>query len=256
MFKPGDQVMVFFPSPDIQKDAFIIGIIKGHLSDGRYRIQVTDYVEGHDYGLSCEPLPPENTNSVYGRGWEAWDDTKRLSKEIEYAVPADKLMPAAQGRMYAISRNNIWTKFARWLSDAPVLYVDELEQAAREAQQLGLTGLKIPFELAIAHRGTFYAPEGYPYWPYQVVPKLSMLLEKVQVLLEKDKTLRELYFTSKRDWKRIEQSTDRLFTIRAIDKIVHDVRNTLYEEGLEKVDLQALHEVKQKLMALGVQVPN
>jgi len=68
-FKVGDQVMVFFRAADIQNDAFILGIVKGFLPDGRVRLQVTDYVEGHDYGLSCEPLPPPDATSEYGDGW-------------------------------------------------------------------------------------------------------------------------------------------------------------------------------------------
>lgn len=253
-FKVGDQVMVFFPSPDIQKDAFILGIVKGYLPDGRVRLQVTDYVEGHDYGLSCEPLPPEDVSSEYGPGWQKWEDPGKLRQDIEYAVPADKLMPAGDGRMYAVSRNNIWTKFARWLSDAPVLYVDELAQVKEEAKQLGLAELEVPFELAIAHRQAFYAPVGHPYWPYEVVPRLVPLLNKVQALLNNDPQLKHYFFAKKRDWKKINQSTYLLFTIRALDKIVHDAHNVLYEEGMDKVDPKVLRQVKQQLKALGVKL--
>ncbi len=253
-FKPGDQVMVFFPSPDIQHDAFIIGIVKGRLPDGRYRIRVTDYVEGHDYGLSCEPLPPETDSSEYGQGWEKWDDTRTLSRDVDYAVPADKLMPAGEGRMYAISRNNVWTTFARWLSDAPVLYVDKLQQAQREADKLGLSGMHTAFDLAIAHRQTFYSPEGSPYWPWQVVPRLIPLLNKAQAVLDKDPQLKQLFMAKKRDWKRINSRTDWLFTIRALDKIVHDAHYVLYEDGLDKVDPQVIQAVRRKLEELGVPV--
>jgi len=251
-FKPGDQVMVFFPSPDVQHDAFIIGIVKGRLPDGRYRIRVTDYVEGHDYGLSCEPLPPETDSSEYGQGWEKWDDTRKLSREVDYAVPADKLMPAGQGRMYAISRNNVWTNFARWLSDAPVLYVDKLKQAQREADKLGLSGMHAAFDLAIAHRQAFYSPEGSPYWPWQVLPHLIPLLDRAQAILDRDPQLKKLFMAKKRDWKKINSRMDWLFTIRAQDKIVHDAHYALYEDGLDKVDPKVIRTIRQKLEALGV----
>lgn len=253
-FRPGDQVMVFFPAPDVQHDAFIIGIVKGRLSDGRYRIRVTDYVEGHDYGLSCEPLPPEHAGSEYGAGWEKWDDTRTLSREIDYAVPADRLMPAGSGRMYAISRNNVWTTFARWLSDAPVLYVDKLEQARQEASQYGLQGMDTAFDLAIAHRRAFYSPEGAPYWPWEVIPRLIPLLDKAQSVLDQNPQLKALFLARKRDWKRINRRTDWLFTIRALDKIVHDAHYMLYEEGVERVDPKVIAAVRQRLRAPGVRV--
>ncbi|HIQ40474.1 MAG TPA: hypothetical protein EYH46_04820 [Sulfurivirga caldicuralii] len=253
-FRPGDQVMVFFPSPDVQRDAFIIGIVKGRLPDGRYRIRVTDYVEGHDYGLSCEPLPPETDSSEYGLGWEKWDDTRTLSREVDYAVPADKVMPAGQGRMYAISRNNVWTTFARWLSEAPVLYVDKLKQAQQEANEVGLSAMQTAFELAIAHRQAFYSPEGAPYWPWQAVERLVPVLERVQAVLARDPELKALFMAKPRDWQKINQRTDWLFTLRALDKIVDDVRDALYEEGLEKVDPKVLRILREKLKALGVSV--
>jgi len=254
-FKPGEQVMVFFPSADIQHDAFIIGIIKGRLSDGRYRIKVTDYVEGHDYGLSCEPLPPSGVGSEYGQGWEKWDDTRRLNPNIEYAVPADKLMPAGEGHHYAISRNNIWTRFARWLSDAPVLYVDELEQARRELEPLGLAAMDIPFQLAIAHRKAFYSPLGSPYWPHEVLPRLIPLLDQIQAILDAHPRLREVYFAKPRPWKKIRQDMFLLFTLRAIDKIVHDATNVLYEDDVqEKGDPADIKTVKRRLRSLGVRI--
>ena len=257
-YKVGDQVMVFFPSPDIQHDAFILGIVKGRLADGRYRITVTDYVEGHDYGLSCEPLPPEDTlqnESPYGKGWEAWDDTRRLHRDSDYAVPADKLLPAARGRMYAISRNNVWTTFARWLSDAPVLYVDKLEQARDEAQKLGLKDMTTAFDLAIAHRRAFYSPEGAPYWPWQVVPHLVPLLDKALALLKKDARLRKYFYAKKRDWKAIRKSGYLLFTLEALDKIKHDALDELYEDGMDKVDPKVMQAVRQRLKALGARLP-
>ncbi len=253
-FKVGDQVMVFFPAADIQKDAFILGIIKGFLPDGRVRLQVTDYVEGHDYGLSCEPLPPPDATSEYGDGWETWQDPRKLRQDIEYAVPADKLMPAGAGRMYAITRNNIWTKFARWLSDAPVLYVDELIQAQSEAAQVGLAALERPFALAIAHRQAFYAPEGRPYWPYEAAPRLVPLLEKVMGILEADPQLKQHFFAARRDWTRINQSTYLRFMLRALDKVVQDAHQLLYEEGLEKVDPGVLAQLRTQLRALGVRL--
>jgi hypothetical protein len=254
-FRPGEQVMVFLPSPDIQNDAFIVGIIKGRLPDGRYRIKVTDYVKGHDYGLSCEPLPPANAGSEYGKGWEKWDDTRRLDPNIEYAVPADKLMPVGKGHHYAISRNNVWTRFARWLSDAPVLYVEDLEQARKELKALGLDGLDVPFQLAIAHRKTFYSPLGSPYWPHEVLPRLVPLLDRVQAVLDAHPELKKAYFAKPRPWDSIRKSTFMLFTLRAIDKIVHDAHYVLYEEDAEKNgDPKTIEAIKQRLRALGVRV--
>ncbi len=254
-FKPGDLVMVFLPAPDIQNDAFIVGIIKGRLPDGRYRIKVTDYVKGHDYGLSCEPLPPKEVSSEYGKGWEKWDDTRRLNPNIEYAVPADKLMPVGKGHHYAISRNNIWTRFARWLSDAPVLYVDELEQARTELKPLGLEALDTPFQLAIAHRKAFYSPLGSPYWPHEVLPHLIPLLDQVQSVLDAHPELKRVYFAKPRPWKAIRQDMFLLFSVRAIDKIVHDAANVLYEEDAEKHgDPRVMAAVKQRLRALGVRI--
>ena len=254
-FKPGDQVMLFLPSPDIQNDAFVVGIVKGRLPDGRYRIKVTDYVKGHDYGLSCEPLPPTPVSSEYGKGWEKWGDTRRLSPDIEYAVPAGKLMPVGKGHHYAISRNNIWTRFARWLSDAPVLYTEELEQARREIKSLGLDALDIPFRLAIAHRKAFYSPLGSPYWPHEVLPHLIPLLDQVQAVLAAHPQLKAVYFAKPRPWKTIRQSMFLLFTLRAIDKIVQDAANVIQEEDAQKQgDPRLIKVVKQRLRVLGVQV--
>ena len=133
-----------------------------------------------------------------------------------------------------------------------MLYVDELEQARKEAQDLGLKAMDVPFALAIAHRRAFYSPEGAPYWPHEVVPRLIPLLKQVKQLLKQDPVLKKHFFSHPRDARAINRSTYLIFTLRALDKVVQDARDVLYEEDAHKAAPDKIAQVRQLLKELGV----
>jgi hypothetical protein len=250
-FRVGDQVFVGLPSTTIRDDAFIIGRITQILDNGDYQLQVTDYVEGHDYGAFCTPVAV-TTNSEYGDGWEIWEDTRSLRQaNLEFVVPGDSVMPYRTGQYHYIERNNTWVIYGRWLSDAPILAPERIERARNDAPNYGLEGMTDAFNLAIAHRMAFYEEGwGRPYWPYETVPFLNSLLDEVERILAADPVINELFFSKPRDREVLNSSVRNVFLISALDKLVKDSYNQLYED-LSKADANEVARLTTRLAKLG-----
>ncbi|MDR9497641.1 MAG: hypothetical protein RI556_00535 [Hydrogenovibrio sp.] len=245
-FNKGDSILVAFPSNTIQDDAFITGIVTRISDEGDYQIRVNDYVVGHDYGLSCEPIAVNSAGETTDEsGWELWEDTKRLSRDgLQYIVPRENAMELATGKHYFIDRNNLHTRFSRWLSDAPVLSVELLQRAVDRAPALDLTPMISAFEVAIAHRRSFYDTDtGAPRWPHDALPYLDEMLASIEQRLSEEPELRQHWFAEKRQWKRLEESMYLYFMIEAMDKAVRDAEGALQDADKEK----AVPEVRQRM---------
>lgn len=254
-FQVGQTVFVGFPAPNIKDDAFIIGLVRKVLSNNRYQIKVMDYVQGHDYGVSCVPMAiDEQGNESEAKGWELWDDKKKLTQNgVEYIVSGKNVMPLSVGQHKFITRNNVFTTYSRWRSNAPMLSVDRLNIAESEARSVGLGAMVSVFELAKLDRQAYYEGNfGRPYWPYEAVDHLPVVLKAVIHVLKTHPKLNKLWRQTPRDWKAINQDTYTYFMVDAIDKIVSDASGTL-DEDMEKADPQAIKEVKRLLKRLGVQ---
>lgn len=251
-FQSGETVFVGLPSINIKDDAFIIGEVTKQLDNGDYQIKVQDYVEGHDYGAFCQPVAVVEGDSVYGKGWELWQDTTKLNQpNLEYVVAKNLVMPHRQGQHYYIERNNIWVVFGRWWSDAPILPVERLVRAQADAKSVGLEGMHAAFDLAIAHRYAFYEDGwGRPYWPYETVPFLNDLMDRVLGLLEQDKALNQLWRSQPRDAKKSQKDVHTYFLLVALDKLVKDAYYRLYDD-LDQADPKAVAELTAKLKRLG-----
>jgi hypothetical protein len=250
-FNVGDQVFVGLPSNTIRDDAFIIGRVSHILDNGDYQLQVMDYVEGHDYGAFCTPVAV-TTTSEYGDGWELWQDTRSLRQaNLEFVVPRDSVMPYRTGQYHYIERNNTWVVYGRWISDAPILAPERIERARNDAANYGLEGMTDAFNLAIAHRMAFYEDGwGRPYWPYETVPFLHSLLDKVEQILAEDAQINALFFAKPRDREVLNSSVRNVFLISALDKLVKDSYNQLYED-LSKADANQVASLTARLAKLG-----
>lgn len=252
-FTQGESVFVGFPSVTIKDDAFIVGKVTRVLDNGDYQISVEDYVEGHDYGAFCQPvaITQVGEQSEYGDGWQVWQDTTRLDqRNLEYIVPGENVMPYREGQHSYIERNNTWVVFGRWMSDAPILPVDRLARARKDAAGVGLAGMKDAFDIAIAHRYAFYEDGwGRPYWPYETVPRLHEMLDKVEALLA-DPALNALWRAKKRDEQLLKADVRTYFLIVALDKVVKDAFYELYED-LEKADAKQVERLEARLLKLG-----
>lgn len=253
-FDVGDRVFIGFPSTTIRDDAFIVGEVTRVLETGDYQVSVEDYVEGHDYGAFCTPVAVNlpDKESEYGDGWEQWEDTSKLDQpNLEYIVKADNVMDYRTGQYEYIERNNTWVVFGRWMSDAPILAPERIERAKKTAQTIGLEGMVDALDLAIAHRFAFYEDGwGRPYWPYETVPALNGLLDKVDALFEQDPALKRLWQQKPRDQQKVKATTRHFFLITAIDKLVDDAYDQLYED-LEKTDSEEVEVLTKHLEALG-----
>lgn len=256
-FKVGETILVGFPANNIKDDAYIIGIIRKQTKDGNYQISVRDFVEGHDYGLSCVPIAVDSSGKETGQsGWEMWDDTRQLTTQgLEYIVPAEKLMKLKSGQFNFIERYNIYITYSRWKSNAPVLSVDRLETAKVEAENARISQIIPAFDIAILDRESYFDPHnGRPYLSYESVPKLTIVMTHIQKTLKNDSKLNQLWRAKKRDWKVIEESMERYFLIDAIDKSVDEAFFLLNEDDIEKADPKALALLKKQLKALGKKV--
>lgn len=248
-FSLGETVFVAFPQANIKDDAFIIGQISAFTQKGDFQIAVQDYVEGHDYGSSCVPISKNTQDQGLGSGWEIWQDTTKLdTKQLEYIVPKNQVMKLDEGKHYFVERNNVYIVFGRWKSDAPMLTVERLQRAEREAQSAGLKTMLPAFELAILHRKSFYGDYGRPLLPHEAVAPLNTALNTALELFKKDQALESLWRAKPRDWEEIGQSSRHYFLIEAIDKIVEDAQDQLYEEGLEKAPPDELQRLRQNLL--------
>ena len=253
-FKVGETVFVAYPAANIKEDAFIIGLVTQALPEKKqYRIKVMDYVEGHDYGLSCVPMALDERGELSkDKGWELWTDTKKLTQNgLEYLVSAKDVLSLAQGQHRFITRNNVYINYSRWRSNAPMLSIDRLEIASNEARSVGLGALLPVFELAKKERQAYYEGNfGRPYWPHEVIDRLPMVLQAVIDELNQQPSLKKQWFAKQRDWQTINQDTYLFFMVDAIDKIVEDARYTLADADLSQTNPNSLTQVKAMLKQL------
>ncbi|QCU90178.1 hypothetical protein [Thiomicrorhabdus sediminis] len=233
-FKPGQNIFVAYPAANIKDDAFIIGEVVKVMPNGDYRISVIEYIEGHDYGLSCVPMVKQESNSSDGV-WQIWTDTTKLETEkLDYVVPKANALDLGYGKTHFIERNNLYIVFGRWKSDAPMLNVERLTQAQSQAKANGLAEMNVAFEIAKLHRASYYGDYGRPLMPFEAIEPLTNALMHVAELFKDDKVLKSRWFAKKRDWQAISQSTKHYFAIEAIDKLVRDASNQFYQEGVEQ----------------------
>lgn len=255
-FSVGDRVFVGFPSTTIRDDAFIVGEVTRVLESGDYQLSVEDYVEGHDYGVFCTPVAINlpDRESEYGDGWELWQDTRNLNQpNLEFIVKADKVMAYRTGQYEYIERNNTWVVFGRWMSDAPILAPERIERAKKTAAEIGLEGMIPAFDLAIAHRLAFYENGwGRPYWPYETVPFLNDLLDRVDQEFAADPALEALWRAKPRDIDGLKADVRTYFLITAIDKLIENTLDQLYE-NLDKADPEQVETLVEHLKKFGKQ---
>lgn len=253
-FKKGDTVLVGFPATNIKDDAYIIGVVQKVTSKGNYQITVRDFVEGHDYGLSCVPIAVDSAGNETGQsGWEMWDDTKQLtSNGLEYIVPADKVVKLAKGQLYFIDRYNVYIIYSRWKSNVPVMSIDRLESAEAEADSADMSEMIPALEIAKLDRASYFdSTNGRPYWPYESVSHLTKLMNHIIGMLKKRPDLNKLWRAENRDWDKINESMEAYFLIDAIDKAVDDAYFLLNEDNINKADKKALKRLKEQLKYLG-----
>ncbi|MBD3612856.1 MAG: hypothetical protein HUJ13_10695 [Hydrogenovibrio crunogenus] len=253
-FKVGDTVLVGFPSTNIKDDAYIIGIVQKITPKGNYQISVRDFVEGHDYGLSCVPIAVDSAGNETGQsGWEMWDNTKQLTSDgLQYIVPADNVVKLAKGQMNFIDRYNVYITYSRWKSNVPVMSIDRLESAEAEARYANISEMIPAFEIAKLDRASYFdSTNGRPYWPYESVPHLTKLMDHIIALLKNKPEINQLWRAEKRDWAKINQSMETYFLIDALDKAVDDAYFLLNEESIDKADTKALKRLKEQLKYLG-----
>jgi hypothetical protein len=254
-FGVGETVFVAYPSGNIKDDAFIIGKIQGINDKGDYQISVLDFVEGHDYGLSCVPMiKKQNSQAVaseYGQGWDLWQDTTTLEKEtLDYLVSKADVMKLGHGKRFFIERNNLYIVFGRWKSDAPMLTIGRLIRAEQEAVDNQMEELLPALALVKLHRSSFYGEYGRPRQPFETIAPLNKALSAILELFAENKMLERVWMSHDRDWKKISDDMQVYFLIEAIDKIVADSIRQQYVQGFEKADEQALNILKHQLSQL------
>ena len=254
-FRIGETVFVAYPSGNIKDDAFIIGKIQDIDDKGDYQISVLDFVEGHDYGVSCVPMikkeNPQGVTSEYGQGWDLWQDTKTLEKDkLDYLVSKSDVMKLGNGKRFFIERNNLYIVFGRWKSDAPMLTIDRLIRAEQEAVDNQMVGLLPALELAKLHRSSFYGEYGRPMQAFETIPQLNKALLAVLDLFSKNNTLQQVWQTRNRDWKKISEDMQIYFLVEAIDKIVIDATKQQYQDGVEQAGEDALKTLQSYLSQL------
>ncbi|HHT00863.1 MAG TPA: hypothetical protein ENK73_08430 [Thiomicrospira sp.] len=249
-FKVGDTVFVAYPAANIKDDAFIIGKVKQVLPNGDYKISVIDYVEGHDYGVSCVPMVKNesatSSKDELSQVWDMWTDTTKLNKEeLDYVVSKKDVVDLGYGKTSFIERNNLYIVFGRWKSDAPMLNVERIAKAEQQAKAVGLADMNPAFELAKLHRASFYGDFGRPLMPFESIKPLVSALKAIEALFTEDKELKNIWFAKQRDWKKLSKNTKYYFMVEAIDKVVEDSKSQLYEEDIDKADPKDLNQLKQ-----------
>lgn len=254
-FRVGETVFVAYPAGNIKDDAFIIGKIQGINDKGDYQISVLDFVEGHDYGVSCVPMiKQENAQSVgseYGQGWDLWQDTKTLEKEtLDYVVSKADVMKLGNGKRFFIERNNLYIVIGRWKSDAPMLTIDRLIRAEQEAVDNNMEALLPALALVKLHRASFYGEYGRPMQPFETIALLNKTLSAVLKLFAEDPILHRVWLSRDRDWKKISEDMRLYFLVDAMDKIVADAIKQQYQEGVEQAGEPALKTLKSYLSQL------
>ncbi len=252
-FKIGDVILISFPENNIKDDAYLTGIVREITIKGDYQISVKDFVGGHDYGVSCTPIAINSTGQKTAQsGWEIWTDTRNpINKQLEFIVPADKAMKLSSGKLMFIDRYNIYIVYSRWKSNAAIMSISKIESTKEYAKETGIGAINSALDIAILDRKSYYDPViNRPYWAYESVKPLTVLLEHIQSLLENDKNLNALWRAKKRDWKTIEKDMQTYFLIDSIDKAVTDAGYLLNEDGLEKANPVTLLKLKKQLKNL------
>ena len=253
-FKEGSTVFVAYPAANIKDDAFIVGKINQIMPNGDFKISVLDYVEGHDYGVSCVPMVKNESNgSGNGLGdvWELWTDTTKLEKEkLDYIVSKNDVLELGYGKSYFIERNNLYIVFGRWKSDAPMLNIGRVIEAEKQARLNGLEDMIPAFELVKLHRKSFYGDFGRPLQAFESISFLVSALSEIDRLFQSDETLKTHWYAKSRDWKKLSKNTKLYFLVEAIDKIVDDAKEQLYEDGIDKAAPEDIEQLKSYLNKL------
>lgn len=254
-FSKGEVVFAAFPVGNIKDDAFIVGKVKQQQPNGNYLLSVLDYVEGHDYGSSCVPMvkeeDPAATAQGYEKGWEMWKDTTKLdTQRLDYVVPKENVLPLSYGKQFFVERNNLYIVFGRWKSDAPVMTLDRISRAQRESKNSGLEELVPVFELVKYHRQTYYDTNNRPLYAFErVEPAINMLEQVVQIFKTKPEFAQK-WAAEQRDWSLLNQSSYDYFMVEAIDKVMMDAQDLLYEEGIENAGEDKVSHLRQLVAAL------
>jgi len=253
-FKIGQTVVVGFPANNIKDDAYIIGQIRAVAENGDYQVHVQDYVAGHDYGVSCEPIITNDALRSDNNAWEMWQDKTQLLmvEGVDYLVPGENVEKLSTGKLRFIERYNVYISFSRWKSNAPVLPVEKLEMSKRDAIDVDMEAMSEAFDIAMMDRLSFYEGNiGRPYWPYETIPHINKTLGKIIEVLAADPEMAELWRAKRRDWDKIETNQRWYFTIEAIDHAIENARYQLLED-LEKASQDEIERYKQNLSKLGV----
>lgn len=255
-FKVGSTVFVAYPAANIKDDAFIVGKINQIMPNGDFKISVLDYVEGHDYGVSCVPMV-KNESNVSGKSsslddvWELWTDTTKLEKEkLDYIVSKNDVLDLGYGKSYFIERNNLYIVFGRWKSDAPMLNIGRVIEAEKQARLNGLEDMIPAFELVKLHRMSFYGDFGRPLQAFESISFLVSALGEIDRLFQSDEVLKMHWYAKPRDWKKLSKNTRLYFLVEAIDKIVDDAKEQLYEDGIEQAAPEDIEQLKSYLNKL------
>lgn len=249
-FKVGETVFVAYPAGNIKDDAFIVGKINQILPNGNYQLAVMDYVEGHDYGVSCVPMVKHDNQALTKTNsddlWEMWTDTTKLNtQQLDYQVPKENVLKLGYGKTYFIERNNLYIVFGRWLSGAPMLNADRIDMAIKTAKLNNLEAMQPAFKLAKIERKAFYAENGRPLYAFETIKPLVEVMKSVEALFKKDPELKKLWFERPRNWELLNNNTRYYFLVQAIDKLVEDAWNQSYEEGLDRADAKDVEQLKQ-----------
>ncbi|MEA1989175.1 MAG: hypothetical protein U9N57_08230 [Pseudomonadota bacterium] len=250
-FTVGSTVFVAYPAANIKDDAFIVGKINQIMPNGDFKISVLDYVEGHDYGVSCVPMV-KNESNISGNGlddvWELWTDTTKLEKEkLDYIVSKNDVLDLGYGKSHFIERNNLYIVFGRWKSDAPMLNIGRVIEAEKQARLNGLEDMIPAFELVKLHRMSFYGDFGRPLQSFESISFLVSALSEINRLFQSDETLKTHWYAMSRDWKKLSKNTKLFFLVEAIDKIVDDAKDQLYADGIEQAAPEDLEQLKSYL---------
>lgn len=256
-FKVDDTILIAFPANNIKDDAYIVGVVRKIRPNGDYQIAVQDFVEGHDYGISCQPIAVNNEGQDTGQsGWQIWgkDHTKLRTQGLDYIVPAKRAMPLHTGQLNFIDRYNVYVLYSRWKSNAPVLSIDRIKTAENDAKMAGISPMIPALEIAILDRQSYYDKvTGIPYQPEDSIPHLIKLFDYIQTQLKQDPELNKLWRAKNRDWKKINESMKTYFLVDAIDQAVSNAEGCLSED-LENAKPEDLKKLKSQLKALGVKL--
>lgn len=252
-FKVGSTVFVAYPAANIKDDAFIIGKVNKIMPNGDFKISVLDYVEGHDYGVSCVPMVKYEVQSGDAAAdvWQLWTDTTKLEKEkLDYLVSKNDVLDLGYGKSHFIERNNLYIVFGRWKSDAPMLNIGRVVEAEKQARLNGLKDMIPAFELVKLHRMSFYGDFGRPLQSFESIPFLVDALSEINALFQADEILKMHWFAKSRDWEILSKNTRLYFLVEAIDKIVDDAKNQLYADGIEQAAPKDLEQLKNYIIKL------